>query len=323
MLILNKKNKFIKILAIFFILLMLLNVKTLAIVRSTSDFYVNDYASLLSFDTKNYIINVNRNLYSQTGAQIVVVTVQNLGGSSLEEYATELFREFGIGDRTKNNGVLLLLALEEREFRVEVGYGLEGALPDGLTGRIQDEYIIPYLRQNNWNDGIRNGFNAILEIVANEYGVDVGAESAIIPEANTSAPGIAIFGIVGMPVISLIVGLILNRLKSKKNIKKKSVTMYSIIYFVIVIIASIITFSGVTVANIESEIGGKIFAIVFIIVFNLIWFSGGFFGTTGYGSGGYYRGYSSGHSSGRSHSSGGHSSGGGGRSGGGGSSRRF
>lgn len=70
---------------------------------------------------KNYIISTNKSLYSQTGAQIVVVTVQNLGGQSLEEYSTELFRKFGIGDKNKNNGVLLLLALEERQFRIEVG----------------------------------------------------------------------------------------------------------------------------------------------------------------------------------------------------------
>ena len=75
--------------------------------------------------------------------------------------------------------MLLLLALEERQFRVEVGYGLEGALPDGKTGRIQDEYIIPYLRENNWNDGIKNGFSAILEVVADEYNVEVGAEQAV------------------------------------------------------------------------------------------------------------------------------------------------
>ena len=83
---------------------------------------------------------VRKTLEKQTGAQIVVVTVQNLEGQSLEEYATELFRNYGIGDKEKNNGVLLLCAYEERQFRIEVGYGLEGTLTDGKTGRIQDEY---------------------------------------------------------------------------------------------------------------------------------------------------------------------------------------
>lgn len=159
-----------------FLLLSIFSVKTLAMVNPTSDFYVNDYARLLSTDTRNYIVNMNQKLYAQTGAQIVVVTVPNLEGDSLEEYATALFRKFGIGDKTKNNGVLLLLALEERQFRVEVGYGLEGRLNDAKTGRIQDEYIIPYLKNNNWNQGIRNGFNAILQEVSEEYGISIESE---------------------------------------------------------------------------------------------------------------------------------------------------
>ena len=157
MLTLNKKAlKKIVILLICFTIFFASNAK--AVVKPTSNFYVNDYAGLLNEETKNYIMNANISLNSKTGAQIVVVTVTSLEGQSLEEYATEVFREFGIGDKDKNNGLLLLLALEEREFRVEVGYGLEGILPDAKTGRIQDEYIIPYLKNDNWNDGIKNGF---------------------------------------------------------------------------------------------------------------------------------------------------------------------
>ena len=180
MLNLSKKSIFVKIFAIFFLFTITLKINNIyAIVKPTSDFYVNDYAGILSEETKNYIINTNKNLYNKTGSQIVVVTVKSLEGESLEEYATKLFRNFGIGDKEKNNGVLLLLALSERQFRVEVGYGLEGVLPDGKTGRIQDEYIIPYLKQDNFDDGIKNGYNAILEIVAKEYNVNVDAQNAV------------------------------------------------------------------------------------------------------------------------------------------------
>jgi len=134
------------------------NVK--AIVSPTHNFYVNDYANILSEETEQYIINKSIQLNNIDGTQIVVVTVPNLEGIALETYATQLFRNFGIGDKEKNNGLLLLLALEERLFRVEVGYGLEGILPDGKTGRFQDEYIIPYLKNNNWNEGIKNGYDA-------------------------------------------------------------------------------------------------------------------------------------------------------------------
>ena len=150
-----------------------------ALVTPTKEFFVNDYANLLSQTTKDYIVNVNTSLQSQTDAQVVVVTVPNLEGRPIEEYATDLYRSFGIGDKTKNNGVLLLLALEEREFRVEVGYGLEGALNDAKTGRIQDQYIIPYLKENKWNDGIKNGFDAIIEEICKEYEITVTSDKAV------------------------------------------------------------------------------------------------------------------------------------------------
>ena len=131
----------------------------------TSEFYVNDYADILSDETEEYIVNHSNALNEKTKAQIVVVTVDNLGGRDIESYATELFRKFGIGDKNENNGLLLLLAKDERKFRVEVGYGLEGTLTDGKTGRIQDDYMVPYFKNNNWQDGIKNGYNAVLEEV--------------------------------------------------------------------------------------------------------------------------------------------------------------
>lgn len=274
MLILNKKNVFIKLLIIFFILINILNIKAFAVVVPTSDFYVNDYAGLLSTETKNYIINANEKLYSQTKAQIVVVTVPNLGDSSLEEYATQLFRNFGIGDSTKNNGVLLLLALEEREFRVEVGYGLEGILPDGKTGRIQDEYIIPYLRQNNWDDGIRNGFSAILQIVADEYNVDVGVENAIagdyIGVSNSNSAMIG-FGFIGIPFISSIVGMMLKT----KNIEKKKRKVVIIPYIIIIAIIYGFIFKGIPIEGFDSSISAILFVTLFFTIFNIIFIFGG------------------------------------------------
>ncbi|MBQ7105749.1 MAG: TPM domain-containing protein [Bacilli bacterium] len=130
-----------------------------AIVSPTKEFYINDYANILSSENEEYILKRSLALNEIDGTQIVVVTVPNLEGMSLEKYAYELFNSFGIGSEN-NNGLLLLLALEEREFRVEVGDGLGGILSDGKTGRFQDEYIIPYLKDNKWDEGIRNGYDA-------------------------------------------------------------------------------------------------------------------------------------------------------------------
>ena len=209
MLALNKK-----ILRVFILMILFLSIgiKSFALVEPTSKFYVNDYANLIDADLEEYIIETNQKLESATGAQIVVVTVPNLENNSLEEYATDLFRKFGIGDRTKNNGVLLLLALEERQFRIEVGYGLEGVLTDGKTGRIQDEYIIPYLKEDNWNDGIKNGYSKILEEVSNEYGVDVG-EIEAVPQDSSHMDDFMTFFCVGFPIMFCIIQFMSKKVK--------------------------------------------------------------------------------------------------------------
>ena len=109
-----------KILAVIFAAICFLGVQNAsAIVAQTSDFYVNDAANLLSEDTERFIMEHSVVLAEQTKAQIVVVTVPNLEGMSLEEYATTLFRQYGIGDAELNNGVLMLLALEERQSRID------------------------------------------------------------------------------------------------------------------------------------------------------------------------------------------------------------
>lgn len=166
---LTSNKKFVIIFAIFILLFNLIVSKSFAIVPQTAEFYVNDSANVLNDDTEKYIIDINTKLHKKTGAQIVVVTVNNLEGRSIEDYSTELFRQYGIGSADKNNGVLFILSIEDRKTRIEVGYGLEGRLTDGKTGRILDDYVVQYFSDDNWNDGIRSGFTAIVNEVCAEY----------------------------------------------------------------------------------------------------------------------------------------------------------
>lgn len=170
---LTSNKKIVIIFAIFILLFNLIISKSFAVVPQSQEFYVNDTANVLNQDTKNYIININKKIYEKTGAQIVVVTVNNLEEKSIEEYSTELFRQYGIGSKDKNNGVLLILSIEDRKTRIEVGYGLEGRLTDGKTGRILDNYAVPYFKENNWNEGIRNAFNAIANEICSEYSIEI------------------------------------------------------------------------------------------------------------------------------------------------------
>ena len=144
-------------------------IKVNALVEPTSEFYVNDYANILSKETENYIIDKSSKLASSSGIQIVVVTVNNLEGQDIETYATDLFRKFGIGDAKENNGLLILISLQERKIRIEVGYGLEGVITDGLSGRYLDKYFIPYLKEDKWDEGIKNGYSAFYEKLDDYY----------------------------------------------------------------------------------------------------------------------------------------------------------
>lgn len=223
-------RKGLSVVLIIFLFILLLSPKVFAVVKPTSNFYINDYANLLSSETENYIMSVNQNLNAQTKAQVVVVTVQNLEGNSLEDYATELFRSFGIGDKTLNNGILMLIALEERQSRIEVGYGLEGILNDAKTGRIQDEYMIPYLKQNNWDDGIKNGFSAIVNEIEKEYNVSVGTEKVHVAETIIES---VLSGLISLSLfLTIIVKILTINKKHSKLIKTIYLSLLAIITFI-------------------------------------------------------------------------------------------
>jgi len=152
----------------------------------TSSIYVQDYAGVLSADSKSRINNLGAKLAAKTKAQVVVVTVKSVGETPIEEYALAMLRQWGIGDKTLNNGVLLLVAVGDRKSRIEVGYGLEGALPDAKTGQIQDEYMIPYFRQNDYDKGIMNAYLALVAIVAKEYNLELKTDAKPAPKPQTA-----------------------------------------------------------------------------------------------------------------------------------------
>lgn len=151
--------------------------------------YVQDYAGVLSPETKARINNVSTQLAAKTKAQVVVVTLSSLEGMPSEEYALALLRQWGIGDKTLNNGALLLVAVNDRQSRIEVGYGLEGAIPDAKAGRIQDDYMLPYFQQGDYDKGILNGYLVVISEVAKEYKLEFksDAKPAPRPQAAQSA----------------------------------------------------------------------------------------------------------------------------------------
>ncbi len=138
----------------------------------TNDFFVNDYADILSDETEQEIQNTAVQLYTETTAQVCVLTIDSLEGKSISSYSVDVFRDWGIGDAEKDNGVLILVSLNDREMWVTTGYGVEGTLTDVKLGQMRDIYAIPYYSNDNFDEGTLQLFNAIVnELRVEEYGL--------------------------------------------------------------------------------------------------------------------------------------------------------
>ncbi|WAM31596.1 TPM domain-containing protein [Caldicellulosiruptor naganoensis] len=147
--------------------------------KPVENIYIFDYADLIDSSDEDEMRALAKEIEDRTSAEIVVVTVQTLGSYTIEEYANRLFRSWGIGGKELNNGVLILVNREnllsgkKGKIRIEVGYGLEGAIPDGKAGRILDEYAIPAFERKKYSKGIKDTFLAVASEVAKEYGLKI------------------------------------------------------------------------------------------------------------------------------------------------------
>src|SRR4030042_4878714 len=115
--------------------------------------WVSDFAGIMSDMTKSQVDALSAEVKKSTGAEIAVVTVPSLDGMSVEEYAVKLFKQWGIGQKGKDNGVLFLIAPNERKTRIEVGYGLEPVITDGRAGGIIRETVLPFFKAGDYDQG--------------------------------------------------------------------------------------------------------------------------------------------------------------------------
>ena len=127
--------------------------------------HVNDFAGVLDDASRKELEALLVTLETDTTAEVALATVSSLEGISVEEYATRMFNTWGVGQADKDNGVLILVAPSEREMRIEVGYGLEAVMPDGLAGSIIRNEFVPSFRDGNYQTGIVAGVRRVAAIV--------------------------------------------------------------------------------------------------------------------------------------------------------------
>jgi len=124
--------------------------------------HVVDNAEALKSDTQRRLTELLRQHEQKTTNQIAVLTVPTLNGESVEEYAVRVFEQWKLGQKGKDNGILVVVVPQDRRMRIEVGYGLEGTLPDAIAARIIRNVMTPHFKEGDYDEGITKGVNAII-----------------------------------------------------------------------------------------------------------------------------------------------------------------
>lgn len=130
--------------------------------------WVSDFAGVVSSGYRDKIAALIKELEQKTSAEIMVITVNSIAPYDEKSYARMIFDSWKPGKRGRDNGVLVLLAIKERRWRIEAGYGVEGILPDGLCGQIGRNYMVPFFKQGEYGKGLYNGAAAIANVIAKD-----------------------------------------------------------------------------------------------------------------------------------------------------------
>ena len=166
--------------------------------------YVNDFAHVLHPETVSELNQLCQQVDEKARAQISVVTINSLDGRDIESYAVELLQKWGIGAKSTNRGVLILIAIQDHRYRTEVGYGLEPILPDGKVGGFWRQ-VLPLLKQNNYDQAIRQNTESIASVIAQDAGVALTGATAGGGDRAPPSVRISPFGIFALIIILFLV----------------------------------------------------------------------------------------------------------------------
>ena len=148
--------------------------------------HINDFVGVLSQPAKSQLENLANEVKQKTGAEIAVAIVPSLEGDSVENYANLLAERWGVGDK-EDRGALLLLAIEDRQLRLEVGYGLEPIIPDGRAGEILD-HVRASLRAGDYDSAVGIGVMQVAQIVAKDAGVELTGLAQVPAPGRSKKP---------------------------------------------------------------------------------------------------------------------------------------
>jgi uncharacterized protein len=165
--------------------------------------YFNDYANVVSPQVAAQLNQQLENFERQTSSQIIVAVYPTMqSDSSIEDYTVRVARGWRVGDKVKNNGAVLFVFIQDRKMFLQVGYGLEGALPDALSKRIIDEQIAPRFKAGDYDGGLTEGVQGILAAVKGEY---QGTGRTVAESHGGASQGLSILFIIGFFILALLI----------------------------------------------------------------------------------------------------------------------
>jgi len=160
--------------------------------------YVEDRANIIDEQHEHDLNGYLQELEQKTTCQLIVLTVETTGGVPIDDYAFKLAEKWKLGQKGKDNGALIVVAVKDRKYWVSVGYGLEGPLPDSFVGTVGRTYFVPNFRAGNYGKGLFEGTVAILNRIAEEYNVEItGVPQIAAPARRPGGTGL-IFTLIGM-----------------------------------------------------------------------------------------------------------------------------
>ena len=167
---------------------------------------VADLAGVIDVQSRRQVTILAQALWEQAGFALVVAVVPGIGQQSIDEYTPELYKRWGIGKKGEDEGALVLLSLDPREIRIEVGFGSEGYLNDAKVGRILDQYGLPHFRRGEYSAGLVNVSKAIASEVAREKAITLSAPLQTVAPVPPSERSLSLFELIfGILILTVLV----------------------------------------------------------------------------------------------------------------------
>lgn len=141
--------------------------------------FISDNANIVSYETEQKLNKILLDLQNKTKTDIAVVTLKSLENKPIEDVSLEIGRKYKLGDKVLNNGALIVVAPNDKEARIEIGYGLEGMITDAHAGRILDDYMIPYFHRGDYNGGIFYGTTALAYDIAKAFNAELSYKNPL------------------------------------------------------------------------------------------------------------------------------------------------